>query len=129
MGNSDEASITKELIALPIAVLEIPQNARAIGLLLADLHWPRRSIVNRMQLRFEYFLDAGHQFKTFEGDVFDVGSERLDSLFNDPGYKWLSEFPARCRKGPLKKAPSLKIQQRLQILELGLRTPPYGMAI
>ncbi|WP_299628355.1 hypothetical protein [uncultured Tateyamaria sp.] len=125
-GNTN---VSKTLIALPLSVLEIPENARAIGIAMGDLSWPRRKVVDRLQLRYEYFLDAGHQFRTYDGDVFDVGKDRLDGLFNDPGYKWLSEFPKRCRRGALGKAPARSIQMRLQMIELGLRTPAYGYAI
>ena len=129
---SDEQTpneIAKTLTALPLAAFEIPQNARAIGLLLGDLKWPRRSIVNRFELRFAYFLDAGHQYHDYDGNPFQVVEGALESLFNDPGYKWLSEFPRRCRKGELSKSPPVIIQRRLQLIELGLRTPPFGYAI
>ncbi|SMX28209.1 hypothetical protein TRP8649_02324 [Pelagimonas phthalicica] len=130
MSNTESGIVnTRTLIALPLEVVEIPQNAHAIGMAIADLRWPRRKIVNRMQLRFDYFLDAGHQFRSYEGDPFNTGNDRLDKLFNDPAYKWFSDFARRCKTGPLTHAPSLLVQKRLQLLELGLRTPPLGYAI
>jgi hypothetical protein len=121
--------VKKYLTAFPLSVIAIPQNARAIGLALGELGWPRRQIADRIQLRFEYWLDAGYEYRTHEGDIFPIEEDSLDRLFDDPGYRWMSEFPARCRKGPLMKTPPLVVQQRLQLLELGVRTPPYGMAI
>lgn len=120
---------SKMLTALPLTVFEIPENARAIGLLLGELKWPRRSIVNRFELRFAYFLDAGHQYRDYDGNQFQVVEGALESLFNDPGYKWLSEFPRLCRKSRLRKAPTKIVQCRLQLIELGLRTPPIGYAV
>lgn len=120
---------SKALIALPLSALGIPENARTIGIALADKKWPRRSVVNRMELRFAYFLDAGHEYRDYDGNLFPVIEGVLENLFNDPGYKWMSEFPRRCQRGQLVKAPTEIVQLRLQLIDLGLRTPPIGYAV
>ncbi len=126
---SAQDRIPPVLAALPLPAFALRQNAQSVGLALAEQAWTRRNVVNLVQLRFEYFLDAGGLFHDYYGELFDVSENRLDDLFNDPSYKWLSEFPRRCKAGPLLKSPSMIVQQRLQILELGLRTPPLGFAI
>ena len=126
--NTDPAA-PKILTALPLPVLAIRENARAVGVALAGLEIPRRQIPHLFQLRFDYWLDAGGEFRTYQGDIFAIHDDTMDRMFPDPSCKWLSEFPRRCTAGPLLQTPNTEIRKRLQLLELAMRTPPLGFAI
>lgn len=122
--------IPKSIEVKRCEIFEIPKNAESVGIALYDLGWPRRKILDRFQLRLEYYLDAGGVFRDHNNDPFSVDDDVIEGRFgDDPGYRWLSEFPGRCKKHGLKNASSLKVQRRLQILDLGLRTPPLGLSI
>lgn len=113
-----------------LAVFGIKGRAEAVGVALFDLGWPRRAIIDRLQLRFEFYLDAGGSYRDHNGDPVTVDENTLEACFgDDPGYKWFSDFPKQCSEKGLKKAPSKKIQKRLQLLDLALRTPRLGEAI
>lgn len=128
----------RKLIAAPLAAMAVPENARAVGLLMFESSWSRRCFPDNILLRFEYFLDHGGEIYHFNGEVFDVTKDCegrkiscdgcFSCLFNDPGFKWITDFPSRCVKAPLSRAPSKNVQKRLQIIELGLRTPRMGYA-
>ena len=122
--------VAKVIELYPRVIYEIPQNAEQVGKAIYDLGWPRRKIVDRFQLRLEYYLDAGGVYRDHDGEIFSINKDSIEKTFgDDPGYKWLSEYPKRCEKKDLKQAPSGLIQLRLQILDLALRTPPLGFAI
>lgn len=112
------------------SIYEIPQNAERVGIQLYELGWPRRKITNRLQLRLDCFLDAGGVYKDWNGDLFPIHEDSLEQTFkNDPGYKWLSDFPKRCKLHGLKQSPSELVQKRLQIIDAALQTPALGLAI
>ena len=112
------------------SIYEIPRNAENVGIQLHDLGWPRRKIVDRLQLRLDYFLDAGGIYKDWNGDIFPIHEDSIERTFrNDPGYKWLSDFPKKCQLYGLKQSPSALVQKRLQIIDLALKTPAFGLAI
>lgn len=120
-----------EVIKVPKeGVFDIPQIAEAVGIALYELGWPRRKVLNRLQLRLEYYLDAGGVYLDENGEPIAVDENTIEERFgNDPGFKWLSEFPKQCKETGLTNSPSVKVQRRLQILDLALRTPPLGLAI
>jgi hypothetical protein len=111
-------------------IYEIPQNAEKVGIQLFELGWPRRKVINRLQLRLDFFLDAGGVYKDWTGDIFPIHEDILEQTFkNDPGYKWLSDFPKKCKLYGLKQSPSELVQKRLQIIDVALKTPAIGLAI
>ena len=125
-----ENAIPDRIEALPLKAIAIPQNARQIGRGIYALQWPRRKIVDRFQLRLHYYLEAGKIYVDANGDVFPIHEDSIEQTFaDDAGYKWLSDFPKRCEALALTQSPSKLIQMRLQLLDLGLRTPPLGLAI
>jgi hypothetical protein len=107
----------------------IKQNAEAVGLGIHDLGCSRREAVNVLQLRAEEYVAHGGNYLDAKGNPIEIHEDFIeDALGDDPGYKWFSAFPKACNQG-LKRAPSKKIQRRLQVLDLALRTPPLGLAV
>lgn len=121
--------VTKVLRAAPLSVFKDRRNARAVGEAMYEQDWSRRSAPHLLQLRFDYWQDAGGTFLDYYGDLFAIEEDLMDRLVDDPSCKWFSAFPKRCMEGPLLQTVSLKVQRRLQVIELGLRTPPVGYAI
>ena len=112
-------------------IFGISKHAVSVGLRIYDLGWSRRSIPNWLQLRLEYYLEAGGVYRDHEGNIFPIHEDSVEKTFSDdPGYKWLSDFPKQCAGNPnWDYKAKTHLLERFRILDAALRTPPLGMAI
>ncbi|TLP43448.1 hypothetical protein FDK21_18020 [Cohaesibacter sp. CAU 1516] len=107
-----------------VRVYNNKRNAEAVGCLLYDLGLSRRSIIDELQSRLDYFVYAGGTIVDMMGKEIVIHEDYLEEVFgDDPGYKWLSDFPRKCKLHGLKQAPSKDLQKRLQRLHVALKAP------
>ena len=67
------------------------RNSETVGRQLYDLEMSRRSIIDELQSRLDYFVYAGGRIVDMKGKEIDIHEDYLEEVFgDDPGYKWLS---------------------------------------
>lgn len=112
-------------------LFKISKNAVDVGRRAAALEWSRRNMPELFQMRFDNFVFEGGVYVDRKGNTFPIHEDIVEDCFSDDaGYKWLSDFQKRCVEHPDRKYHVQdKLLNRLQIMDLALRTPALGMAI
>ena len=105
-------------------------RAAKVGRLISELNLSRRSVIDELQHRLDCYKHAGGKVveksidKTMSAKEEKIHEDYLEEVFgDDAGFKWLSDFPKKCKLYGLKQKPSKAIQKRLQRLHLALLVP------
>ena len=130
LEGEDAPEVPAFLLTTPPAALLTVQRLVQIGLGLQMLGVGRRSVVHALQLRLEYYLDAGGLYRTHDFESFPIDESSVERTFPaNPEFAWISSTIKRARQGTVREAPGERLLDRLTILDLALRTPPLGEAI
>lgn len=127
---------TKRACEVPIHIRALPPRMILtrrlyvkMGCCLALSGWSRRAIPNELQLRMDCYLDAGGKYLDPKGKKLPIHEDSLDEVLgDDPGYKWLSDWPRRALSGDVRQTPHKRLLERLTLINLALRTPLVNLA-
>lgn len=104
--------------------------ATLIGKGMYALDWPRLKFPDNGQLRLDWGLDFGCDYRNPDYSILAIDEDTVARVFPKNGdCSWINTFSKRCHEDGLSRAPAASLADRLVIIDLILRTPPYGLAV
>ncbi|MFY7929362.1 MAG: hypothetical protein ACOVS5_10880 [Oligoflexus sp.] len=115
MAANDNAKKGKRVIGVPPARILLTKTYYArTAIALANDNRPRRKIADWMA---DCLYREGIEFRFLCGRIYEIGDEDIDLAFNDPSFRWLSDFIRSAGTLPMQN-PHYTMEARLRLIAL-----------